>query len=311
MRISISVAVLILAFTAAMPANAQIVQIGPGGSVNVRAPFVRVYVGPNGETYVRAPFTEVVTPGYGYPAPQGYVIPQSQFFEPHIIEPAIEPAELAEPNQVTEMNWQQLKSYLRSAAAQLEQDLDGELSGWKKTFLPGTILDLVPEDGDDPLDEEAVEQLRPILAAFNQAAEQRDLQKITSLVSFQDVRQSLAELMLPPQERLHHQLIASSRRLQRDLNRVVNGESLKAYLSLPAGVDEDSPDGQPAAEELARVISNYEALNRTSQFRAVARLTSFQATRRHLADYQRSLATESRADASLEELELPPPKKNE
>ena len=44
-------------------ADAQLVRFGPRGGVSVWAPFVHVEVAPGGSTYVRAPFTSVVTPG--------------------------------------------------------------------------------------------------------------------------------------------------------------------------------------------------------------------------------------------------------
>ena len=63
-RIAISSLVFCHLLALVQTGDAQMVRVGPGGAVRVRAPFVRVEVGPSGGTYVRAPFTSVYRPGY-------------------------------------------------------------------------------------------------------------------------------------------------------------------------------------------------------------------------------------------------------
>ena len=53
-------------------AYCQLVRIGPGGSVRIRAPFVAIDIGPYGETSVRAPFTAVDVPGNRHPSLHDY-----------------------------------------------------------------------------------------------------------------------------------------------------------------------------------------------------------------------------------------------
>src|SRR5690242_4020923 len=97
--------VVVLAICAlVLPATgqAQLVQVGPGF---VKAPFVRVYWCPDGSTRVRAPFVDVVSPGFRRVS----WVPNNSS---------------ATPNDLSEMDWRELRASLHRLAANLDAELD-------------------------------------------------------------------------------------------------------------------------------------------------------------------------------------------
>ncbi|MFV2069125.1 MAG: hypothetical protein ACC645_19330 [Pirellulales bacterium] len=295
--------------------EAQLVRVGPGG-VRVRAPFVRVEVGPYGRTYVRAPFTSVYSPGYrGVVRYHEYPVGP---FAGHGAQPA------GEAN-VVQMNWRELRQHVLVAASRFESEL-ARLEGgadWRTTLRPGTIRDLLAKDSDQPPDQATTEQLLAILKSYDRVAGSDDLQPITRLSGFRAVRQALGELTLPPRQRQRRNLAKQWMALRRDLGRFQSGASWQGHLELPPEVMAGSENSdaldiarnnveEPDVQQLEKVLSRYQQVDSTDEYRAIARLASFQATRQLLASYMDLLIqTDSGLDLPPpppEELRLPQPR---
>jgi hypothetical protein len=269
--------------------NAQVVRRGPDGRLRVRAPFVRVEVGPDGRTYVRAPFTSVYEPG----DPRYDEYPGGPFDRYRV--------RVGEDVSVAQMDWWELRQYTRDAANHLEIELsrlDGA-AGWRTALRPGTIRDLLAEDFDQPPDQATVEQLRGILESYDDVAESDDLRRIAQLGAFRAVRQGLRELILPPHQRLQRVLAWYWTDLSRDLARFPTGSSWQSFLELPPEVlsVQEGPQApglptevrQPDVQQLKKLLGRYDQVDRANEYRAIARLASFQATRELLAIYIDSL----------------------
>ena len=180
---------------------AQLVRIGRGGGVAVRAPFVRVDVGPYG-TSVRAPFTAVDTPRYRArgrsswyqygdrgqygPLPGYGSAPSSEL--------------LADPEtDITRLDLPALRSSLIAQWNALQLDLRrfSTGAGWQRH------LSLPPElfsgSGDPPID-----VLQEILGRYARVANSEQYRVIARLASFQATHRLLAayldRLPQPPTE---------------------------------------------------------------------------------------------------------------
>jgi hypothetical protein len=159
----------------ATPSNAQIVRVGPGGAVSVRAPFVSVDTLPyGGGTRVRAPFTSVDTRlyaspfygygydyGYRYAAPPGmipaypvpplyatpaYPSPYGRPVYPQAIAPSYRGESSARPAAGGSLSEQ-----LRAAAQQLSSSLAqrrDDADVWLDYLAPQRIVETIDRGGD-------------------------------------------------------------------------------------------------------------------------------------------------------------------
>lgn len=103
------------------------------------------------------------------------------------------------------------------------------------------------------------------------------------------------------QLRVLEKLAASWTQLYADLEGIKNGDSLQTYLNIPQAALRDFR--RLSGVQLDRIIVNYEAMNRTSEFAYVVRLPSFQETRSQL-HFIRQLATQGQDDDAAKAEEL-------
>lgn len=98
--------------------------------------------------------------------------------------------------------------------------------------------------------------------------------------------------------RLFDLFAESCSQLYRDLGNIQNGSSLRSYLNV--SLIDGTQVRQLSAEQLDKMILNFDALNRTGEFASIAQWPSFQATRARL-HYIRRLVERRREAASMPE----------
>jgi hypothetical protein len=199
-RIVLSSLVCCWLLSAAEPAEAQWVRVGPGGSVTVRAPYVDVDVGPYGSTRVRAPFTAVDTPGFPGPVTV-YGFPPVPYF----VAPA--PAQYAEAD-LAHMSLPELHSLLIAHWNALQQDLSGLAPGttgasWQRYLqLPANLI-TGHSAASSPAGDGLVE-LEKVRDRYERVASSHEYRVISRLANFQATRRLLtfyvARLSEPPVE---------------------------------------------------------------------------------------------------------------
>jgi hypothetical protein len=306
-----TVGAMFLAAAAAGDAWGQIVRVGPGG-VRVRAPFVGVNVDPYGGTSVRAPFTNIYAPGYAYPngaqygngrwyADSGwsrwgteYDLRQTRGIETRQLR---ETPSLPADVELAEMNWQELRRVLRFGALELEQTLDrmDGGGGWKKYLQVGTLRDMVADDANRPPDHGTAAKLVEIYQAYDSASANPQYSAVAALWGFRAVHGALGEFLSPPWERQRRQLAASAIDLQNTLARMSNGGGWQRYLELPGDVigsdstsaipPPPSHGAEPNVEQLEKILARYDSVRQNPEYRVIAELSSFLATRENLAAY--------------------------
>jgi len=245
-------------------ADAQIVRVGPGGSVEVRAPFTRVFVGPGG-TSVRAPFTAVDTPRFRWGRVE-YALP--------------------EPDQLARYNWQQLREHLRASADLLDRQLADMREGadWRSVLKPGLIRDLVSDDVNRPPDAATAKQLGSLLAEYDAVAADRSARRVVRLAGFGAVHTALREFTTPPLARQGNLLSYNWSVLNEDLRRFRTGGNWQDYLKLPQQVV-GSGTGDVDLAALEKALQRYDKVGGDPKYRTISRLESFQATHASLTTF--------------------------
>lgn len=275
--------------------QSQIVEVESG---RVRAPFVRVYRTPDGGTRVRAPFVDVLTEGSrGSRSASGpHDLPPGQFNEGQAPIPANAtnaPTEI----DLTEADWQSLRTIVRASEAELESQLDHyrDAERWKARLHVGDLRQTLTAESNRPPVGDTRDRLQVVLNAYDHASTNAAFRPLTRLSEFQAVHSALRELLRSPLERQRGRLAAASLDLDEVLARVQNGSSWAEYLRLPESVF--SPNQAAAdvpANELSDVLDRFESVNADRRYSVIAALPAFRVTHRHLAAYislvnQRSL----------------------
>lgn len=293
-------------------ADAQIVRLGPGGAVRVRAPFVDVDVGPGGSTRVRAPFTAVDTPGFGpaFPRYERWAdrMPSdraagrgSKRLRP------LSPGEFSQ-GKVTDpaqMSWLELRRHTRAVAVRLENELRRVADGtqWTASLRPGTVRDLLAEDSDQPPNAATIDQLVAILQSYDALVESNGYPQIARLSGFREMREALGELVLPPEARQRRNLVTQWSIFYNDLNRFETGATWQEYLQLPPDVRDGRAVEKQTLSQLEELLGRYEKIIGPEEYRAVTELPSFRTTRQGLADYVAILREQA---SKPDRLQLPP-----
>jgi hypothetical protein len=298
--------------------HGQLLQFDQDGGVRVNAPFVDVQVGPAGETYVRAPFTSVYAPGRRFIEPPMFGRrPFGLMFRTAAPFPAARGAHQPLP----EMNWLELRQYVRHAATQLDASLarlaDGDV--WRDYLRPDAVLTLVSEDiATEPRPEE-VDQFQQLSQTYDATAANPRLGRITDLSGFRGVQDGLRQLSVgdardwanegalqPADDELRNQLAASAMQLDQELRGSASSAGLRRFLELPpevyAGTDADDAEpisGQHDLAELELMLRRYDRISRSPQLHDVSSLPSFRRTRRLLSDYVSSRQQRSGVEPEL------------
>ncbi len=286
----------------------QIVRVGPSGDVHVRAPFVRVDVGPDGRTSVRAPFTAVDVPGRRYAAygPQAMARVPERASVAHGRRPTLADPALAD--------WAALWRMLDSGTIRLDEQLGSgaRASGWKKYLETARLRETLAEQDNGPPDPQTAEQLRDILARYEQTSAMQQYRSVTSGSGFRMVHAALKELVSPPLQRDRRLLRESAEDLERELFRLNNGRSWVRHLQLPeetlggqTGAPQHAPP--PSGTDLGRgaelgplieALARFDAISRDPRYRVIAGLPAFQTTHQRLGDYVHDLSTAQPGDPS-------------
>ena len=171
--------------------DAQLVRVGPGGRVSVRAPFVRVDVGPYGGTYVRAPLTSIYAPSfrgraryYRYPAaPYGpYEVVPPVGVDDGDFQPDMGQVTLPELRSTLVDHWNALQLDLSRLAAGIS---------WQRHLaLPPDLL-AEPLDGSAAADPSPLE-LKRVHDRYERVAGAYEYRAISQLASFQPTRRLLS-----------------------------------------------------------------------------------------------------------------------
>ncbi len=265
--------------------RAQLVQVGPGF---VKAPFVRVYHYPDGSSFVRVPFVAVHTPGY-------------RMVHPYVA-----------PTDCNQMDWGLLSQAVRQRSAQLDAELDRLPEGktWRSQLKTSEIVALVPESMDSPPPEEIRHQLRQILASYNAPIASPQFRGVASLASFQRLRTALEEYTTPAPQRLRRQLLLAAAELSRSVAPLSTGRAWQEYLWLRPGMPlswdkAEEAESPPSRAELAHVLSRFDAINQSSEYRVISDLPAFKTTHERLASFIK--LPEQPSDMRPEELPAPTP----
>jgi len=325
-RVTFSALVMCLLTSSGM-VQAQIVSWGPDGGVRVRAPFVDVAVGSGGDTHVRAPFTAVDTPGLGLilrgrerrverlsadamPGRRtGRLRPLSagEFVQETVTtsrNPVTDPAQ---------MSWLELRRYTRAVAVRLENELRRVTDGtaWTASLRPGTIRDLLAEDSEQPPDAATIDQLAAILQSYDALVDSAGYPQIAGLSGFREMRETLGEMVLPPEERTRRNLADQWTSLYHDLEQFPTGATWQEFLEVASDVRDGRTDLKQTLDYLEDLLARYEQVVGPEEYRAVAQLPNFKATRQSIADYadvlKQSAAAEDPEPSQLESLPLPKP----
>ncbi len=290
-------------------ATGQIVRVGPGGSVRVRAPFVRVYVAPDGRTSVRAPFTDVNAPGRRYVAhpphseiliPDGASVAHGQ--QPTLADPAL-------------ADWAALWRMLDSGTIRLDEQLgqSAKASSWKGYLQTSRLRETGAEQGARAPDLQTVNQLREILAQYEQTIATQHYQSVSSLSGFRMVYIVLKELISPPLQRDRRRLEKSATNLERELLRLDDGRRWARHLQLPEEVfvgrsdsqqQVPSPPGtgpsrEPELGRLVDVLKRFDAISHDPKYGVIARMPAFPTTHKRLGNYVRLLSASQSDDPPL------------
>ena len=281
----------LVAVLTGQPSFAQLVQIGPG---YVKAPFVRVYTDEYGGTHVRAPFTSVYSPGYrNVVPPEGYYFDSTQrarrFGSP--LATRSNPLGL----RAADMNWQSLRRLAREGVAELNQELSRQraLQSWQDYLQTAAIGELVAADRNEPPPEEVRQQLEEILKSYDATLNTNNLRSIHGRPGFRKVHAALTALVVPPLAHQRRLVAASAIELRRELATMgSNGESWVSHLQLSAPIfaDEAYDPGSDRAdvehEQLAEIISRFDAVSATPQYAVISELAGFRATYENLTAYR-------------------------
>ena len=312
--------------TCTQTAQAQIVRWGPDGGVSIRAPFVNVDVGPGGSTRVRAPFTAVDTPGFRSFVPRyeyrsqrvpsnRAVGPRTGRLRPLSADEFTQSTLTTSPRTVTDpaqMSWLELRRHTRAVAVRLENELRRVADGttWTASLRPGTIRDLLAEDSEQTPDDATIDQLTAILQSYDALVDSAGYPQIARLSGFQEMRQALGEMVLPPQERSRRNVAKQWTALYRDLDQFPTGATWQEFLELTPDVRDGRADLKQTVHYLEDLVARYEQVIGPEEYQAIAQLPSFQATRQGLVDYAEALEESAgTADSKLSQPEsLPLPK---
>ncbi len=298
----VSLMLVLLCFPAG--GQAQIVEVESG---RVRAPFVRVYRTPDGGTRVRAPFVDVMTDGTRGPrAANGpHDVPLGQLDEGHAPVPSA--ATDAPPEMdVTEANWQSLRTIVRAREGELESQLDHyrDAERWKARLHVGSLRQILTAESNRPPAGDTRDRLQVVLNAYDHASTNAAFRPLTRLGEFHAVHSALRELLRSPLERQRGRLATAALDLDETLAGVQNGSSWAKYLRLPESVfsaHDVVADGQ--ANELSDVLERFASVTADRRYSVIAGLPAFQATHRHLADY---IALLNQGASPLAEVPPPP-----
>lgn len=297
----------------------QTVRKDPSGGVRVLAPFVRVDVGPDGATSVRAPFTAVDVPGHRHVANRPHPMtgvphsgPVAHGLQPTLADPAL-------------ADWDTLWRMLDSATIRLDEQL-GQIatgSGWREYLQTVRLREMLAQ-ATGPPDPPTADQLRGILARYEQTSEVQKYRSVSSLSGFRMVHSVLTELLAPPLQRDRRRLAESAASLERDLLRLDNGRAWVRHLQLPeeifvgrSGTQQQvppppgtDPSSEPELGHLVDALARFDAISHDPRYRVIAGMSAFQTTHKRLGDYVQLLSATQPADSSLpsqgDVLSLPP-----
>ena len=207
------------------------------------------------------------------------------------------------------MSWLELRRHTRAAALRLENGLRRVADGrtWTASLRPGTVRDLLAEEIDEPPSPATRDQLTMILQSYTALADSQGYPQIARLSGFQEMRQALAELVMPPEDRSRKGLAIQWSALRADLAQFETGGTWQEYLSLPPTWEDGQVDSRQMLRQMEELLGRYEQVIGPEEYRAVAQLASFQATRRSLAAYVDLLRNRvSTRDSDATELEAIP-----
>jgi len=298
----VSLMLVLLCFPAV--GQSQIVEVESG---RVRAPFVRVYRTPDGGTRVRAPFVDVTTDGARGPraASGPHDVPLGQLDEGHAPVPS-DATDAPTEIDVTEADWQSLRTIVRAREADLAGQLDHyrDAERWKARLHVGSLRQILTADSNRPPVGDTRDRLQVVLNAYDHASTNAAFRPLTRLSEFHAVHSALRELLRSPQERQRGRLATASLDLDEALARVQNGASWAKYLRLPESIfSAHNVVGDGQATELSAVLDRFASVTAHQRYSVIAGLPAFQATHRHLADY---LALVNQRSSPLAEVPPPP-----
>ncbi len=204
--------------------------------------------------------------------------------------------------QLDQLSWNDLARVIENGVGIFDQQLAGVDTGsqWRTYFRLEQLRGAVQGDQQGPPTQTTSDQLNPVLAKFDRIADQGQYGKISDMVGFQIVHAALADYLTPPAQRQWRILAGSARVLDDSLGRLSTGEGWRTFLSLSRLTGQEDAD----ASTLATALSRFQQVAGDDEYRMVAELDGFVATRRALEDLL--VNTDVRAGRGPEAVPAPP-----
>ena len=216
------------------------------------------------------------------------------------VESAPEPPPVPTAGQVGRMSDDRLAGLVRAASEEYLQELDGYTNGetWEKYFKLAEIIEIAKKSKPDALDAAARANLAEVLKRMNSAALNAEYDTITKSWGFQTLQVGLREYALPLKVRSGHLLCANLQKISASLDGVSTGEGWKKHLQLD---DLEKLAENAGAEDASRQkqfekgLAKFDAVAQNTEYRVIAELDGFAASRTGLQRYLNALQADQPA----------------
>lgn len=239
----------------------------------------------------------------------------TEYYQPRSVQYADqtppEPPPIPTAGQISRFSDEQLAGLLRAACEVFTEEL-GEYSngdGWKKRFKLTEILELAKKSRSATLDAAERATVEEVLKRTESDAKNAEYEVITKTWGFRALQAGLREFALPPAGRQAHLLVATVQKLNDSLDGLTTGAGWKKHLrldDLKGAAENASADDPGRAKKLEGILAKFDAAAQNPEFKVVADLDGFAATRTVLQRYINALQTDKPAQTPA-----PPPPASE
>jgi hypothetical protein len=214
--------------------------------------------------YSTPAYSNLNSPRYSYSSPTPTVVAPTQ-------------------QQLDQLSWNDLRRVIENGVSMLQQDLNRFDTGdqWRTFLRIDQTQNTVAEDRQGPPAQSTVDALTPVLDRYQRIATESEYRIIADLPGFQFTHAVLDDYLEPASQRQRRVLASSATILNEALDGLSTGDGWRNYLSV-ADLADTSADGGVGALETA--LSRFQQVAGDPDYRAVAQLDGFTATRLALED---------------------------